>query len=107
MHGLTIRCQVLEVSALDDITPRSEGTWPRDLLPWADPYIASLMLKLQRQHGQTEGLLDDEFTLYEFAAEQWLGDEWQEGDGDSELPDVAARDQYPPIFGGFPLLDDE
>ena len=102
-----IHCQVLEVPALDDITPRSEGTWPRDLLPWADPYIAALMLKLERQRGQTEGLLDDEFTLYEFAAEQWLGEEWQEGDEDSDWPDIAERTEYPPIYGGFRLLDDE
>ena len=45
MHGLTIRCQVLEVPDLDDTTPRDEGTWPRDLLPWADPYIARLLCK--------------------------------------------------------------
>ena len=106
MHGLTIRCQVLEVPDLDDTNPRDEGTWPRDLLPWADPYIASLMMKLQRQHGATERLLDDDFTLDQFAAEQWLRDE-EKSESNTDWPDLAARDEYPPIYGGFPLLDDE
>jgi hypothetical protein len=106
MHGLTIRSQVLEVPDLDDTTPRDEGTWPRDLLPWADPYIASLMMKLQRQHGATERLLDDDFTLYELASEQWLGDEYR-GETDAQWPGLDPRDEYPPIYGGFPLLDDE
>ena len=103
MHGLSIRCQVLEVPTLDDTTPRDEGTWPHDLLPWADPYIASLMMKLHRQHGATE--LDDDFTLDQLAAEQWLEEGWTETDAD--WPDLAAREEYPPIYGGFPLLDDE
>ncbi len=107
MNGPPIRCQVLEVPDLDDVTPRNEGTWPRDLLPWADPYIASLMMKLHRQHGQhgpTERLLDDDFTLDQFATEQWLGDEQTD---DADWPDLSAREEYPPFFGGFPLLDDE
>ncbi len=107
MHGPTIRCQVLEVPDLDDTTPRDEGTWPRDLLPWADPYIASLMMKLQRQHGATERLLDDDFMLYQFAAEQWLGEGWKGDEPSIDWPDLAARQEYPPIYGGFPLLDDE
>ena len=102
MHGLTIRCQVLEVPDLDDTMPRDEGTWPRDLLPWADPYIASLMMKLQRQHGATERLLDDDFTLDQFAAEQWQGN-----GKEADWPDMASRQEYPPIYGGFRLLDDE
>ena len=106
MHGPTIHCQVLEVPDLDDTAPRDEGTWPRDLLPWADPYIASLMMKLHRQHGATERLLDDDFTLDQFAAEQWQRDEWN-NEADADWPNLAAREEYPPIYGGFPLLDDE
>ena len=101
MHGPSIRCQVLEIPAVDDIDPRDEGTWPRDLLPWADPYIAALMMKLHRQRGETERLLDDELTLYQFAAEQW------QEEGDTNWPDLSARQDFPPIYGGFPLLDDE
>lgn len=104
MHGLKIRCQVLEVPDLDDTSPRDEGTWPRDLLPWADPYIASLMMKLQRQHGATERLLEDEFTLDQYASEQWQG---EEGHPAGEWQQLSARNQYPPIYGGFRLLEDE
>lgn len=104
MYGPAIRCQVLEVPDLDDTSPRDEGSWPRDLLPWADPYIASLMMKLQRQHGQTERLLDDDFTLDQYASEQWLGDDGEENAG-SEWRDLPPRNEYPPIYGGFPLLD--
>jgi hypothetical protein len=106
MHGLSIRCQILEVPTLDDTTPRDEGIWPRDLLPWADPYIASLMMNLQRKHGAAERLLDDDFTLDQFAAEQWTGDAWR-NEKDADWPDLSAREEYPPIYGGFPLLEDE
>lgn len=106
MYGSTLRCQVLEVPALDDIDPRDEGTWPRDLLPWADPYIAALMMKLHRQRGETERLLDDDMTLYQIAAEQWQGEDAEEGT-DSAWPGLEARDEFPPVYGGFPLLDDE
>lgn len=105
MHGLKIRCQVLQVPDLDDTSPREEGTWPRDLLPWADPYIASLMMKLQRQHGATERLLEDEFTLDQFATEQWQGEDGH--DPSSEWQELSARNEYPPIYGGFRLLEDE
>jgi hypothetical protein len=102
MFGPALRCHVPEVPAVDDLDPRDEGTWPRDLLPWADPYIAALMLKLQRQRGETERLLDDDVTLYHLAVEHWQGDEEEE-----QWPDLTARQEFPPIYGGFPLLDDE
>ncbi|MFN0016627.1 MAG: hypothetical protein ACKVP0_00110 [Pirellulaceae bacterium] len=103
MYGPTIRCQVLEVPDLDDTSPRNEGTWPRDLLPWADPYIASLMMKLERQHGATERLLDDDFTLDQYAREQWQGDKGE----DDSWQHFSPRNEYPPIYGGFRLLEDE
>ena len=99
MHGPALRCHVLEIPAVDDLDPRDEGTWPHDLLPWADPYIAALMLKLQRQRGETERLLDDEMTLYHIAVEHW--------DDEPNWPGLDARQEYPPVYGGFPLLDDE
>ena len=105
MHGPTIRCHVLEVPTLDDLSPRDEGIWPKDLLPWADPYIAALMMKLERQRGATERLLDDDFTLDQLAADYWQDEDWD--DEDSVWPDLSSRREYPPIYGGFPLLDDE
>ena len=105
MYGPTIRCQVLEVPDLDDTSPRNEGTWPRDLLPWADPYIASLMMKLERQHGATERLLDDDFTLDQYASEQWQGDMVKDNT-EADWQHLSARNEYPPIYGGFPLLED-
>ncbi len=43
----TIHCTVVEVPAMSDpyLPARREF---RDLVPWADPYIASLLTKLQR-----------------------------------------------------------
>jgi hypothetical protein len=35
-----------------------------------------------------------------------LGDECHP-ETDDAWPDLAAREEYPPIYGGFPLLDDE
>lgn len=104
-----IHCQVVDTTDLDHLAPRDEGQWPRDLLPWADPYVASLMLKLHRHRGETEGLLDDEFAQYQFAADQWLGDDWKTAELDSPASlriDLSPRNEYPPIYGGFPLLED-
>ena len=106
MFGPTLRCQVLEIPAVDDIDPRDEGFWPRDLLPWADPYIAALMMKLQRQRGETERLLDDDVTLEQFATEHWRIRDWND-ESDGTWPDLKAKEEFPPIYGGFPLLDDE
>ena len=41
-----IRCHVIEVPTQDDWLAR-RGGGPRELLPWADPYIAALMNKLE------------------------------------------------------------
>jgi hypothetical protein len=98
---IAARCQLLEMPA-GGLAPQEEGNWPRDLLPWADPYIASLMMKLDKQRGQAEDLLDDEATLYRCAVELW----WDE---EASLPrlETSRAANYPPIYGGFPLLDDE
>ncbi|HZL89494.1 MAG TPA: hypothetical protein VFB96_14110 [Pirellulaceae bacterium] len=107
MSAIRIRCQVVEVPAFDVLEPQEDGTRPRDLLPWADPYITSLMMQLGRSRGETEGLLDDELTLCRWAADPWHGREWNaalEPVGDRT---AAFRDPpFPPLYGGFPLLDD-
>lgn len=39
-----LRVQVVEVT--------EDGAFAQDLLPWADPYIASLMDSLERERGE-------------------------------------------------------
>lgn len=110
MSAVRIRYQI-EVPAqqkFDKLEPQEEGTWPRDLLPWADPYIASLMMQLGRRRGEVEGLLDDELALCTLSSDAWR---------DEPLPaayplaadrrDLFLNPPFPPIFGGFPLLDDQ
>jgi hypothetical protein len=51
----TIHCTVVEVPAMSDpFVPREGGF--RDLVPWADPYIASLVEKLRRTAAIEEAL---------------------------------------------------
>jgi hypothetical protein len=105
MSQVCIRCQVLETPAEDG---RRWGgrDWPRDLLPWADPYIATLMAKLERRYGaddfEDEGLQPAEMPALAYAGE----DAW--GSDDAFMPPHRVRDQeanFPPVFGGWPLLD--
>lgn len=102
-----IHCQVVEVPALDDLLPQEEGSWPRDLLPWADPYIASLMMQLGKVRGETEGLLDDELTLCRFAADPWHGEEWKAAPLPADRQAIFRDPPFPPVYGGFPLLEDQ
>ena len=100
---IRIHCQAVEVPLFNELAPQDQGRWPRDLLPWADPYIAALMMQLGKRRGETEGLLDDELTLCRFAADPWHGREW-------EAAPLPPRDRmngfadppFPPIYGGFP-----
>jgi hypothetical protein len=124
-----VRCQVLETPASEDWMPRG-ADWPRDLLPWADPYIATIMVRLERRYdwlghdsvgndwvGEPEA--DDPFSADPFAADDApLGffpfgeavidnDAWQ--DADAFMPgwqEGPRRSHFPPVYGGFPLLDD-
>ncbi|MFO0884221.1 MAG: hypothetical protein U0894_08545 [Pirellulales bacterium] len=89
---------------------RDDGSWPRDLLPRADPYIASLLGKLGAPPSQAVADYPNgrsEITLYELAADERLGDDWIENtdDGESEILDEELP-KMRPVFGGFPLLDD-
>jgi len=113
----------------------AEQDWPRDLLPWADPYIAVLMLRLE-QHYEWSGAgdhpqADDAPSHWPGSVRQdrpWQDLSWQDDApadisfADScfahELPHFPPHDaiapgrhdwrtcQPPPVFGGFPLLDD-
>jgi len=108
-----IRCQVIEVPSQDDWLAR-RGGGPRELLPWADPYIAALMRKLEGRGGMTHEFADsDPFASDPFrnddeeSASAIFDDGWQE-DAFMPRPMEAPRfHSYPPVYGGFPLLEDE
>jgi hypothetical protein len=80
-------------------TPADGESFPaRELLPWADPYIASLM-------GRLSSEADD---AWDFAAkndEDFDDEEYL----DDELPEdwhLDREPQLPPVYGGWPLLND-
>lgn len=100
MVRLVKQLQVVETAAEGD------AFFPaRELLPWADPYIASLM-------GRLEGVNDSEQAdeTWDFDYEP-LDEEEEENLTDELTPDAddwhLDRDPaYPPIYGGWPLLND-
>jgi hypothetical protein len=107
-----IRCQVLTVPAHEDWRPRGGGA--RDLLPWADPYISSLVRRLEDRYDAEwveDDCLSDPFTA-EAAAHSWSdldahADEWPE-DAFMPQPLEPTRQRWTmPVFGGFPLLDED
>ena len=51
MRAANIRCVVVETRRSRSATGRHCGQQSRDLLPWADPYIAQLMVKHQLQQA--------------------------------------------------------
>ena len=106
-----IRCHVIEVPSQDDWLARRGSGGPRELLPWADPYIATLMRKLEGRGGggvhdfvdESDPFADEE----EITAGAVFDDGWQE-DAFMPRPLEALRfHSYPPVVGGFPLLEDE
>jgi hypothetical protein len=88
--------QVLETDAASDSFAPA-----RELLPWADPYIASLMGRLE----QNEHTHDEE--SWDFDYERLDDEDFVERD---ELPDddwhLDHEPRFPPVYGGWPLLDD-
>jgi hypothetical protein len=133
VYGRVI-CQVIEMPAGGRLSRGSE--WPRDLLPWADPYIATLMVRLERQYDWADDapsggnwsdeatggdwlepehdhpladhpLADDEAAFSAaFFGDAWFGDTQ---DADAFMPgwhEGPRRPLHPPVYGGFPLLDD-
>jgi len=103
-----IRCQVIEVPAEDDWLSR-RGGGPRELLPWADPYIAGLMRRLEDQF-ESDNPFDssDPFANNDEPATLAVFDDgWQE---DAFMPQPLESPRYhsyPPVYGGFPLLEDQ
>jgi hypothetical protein len=110
MSAVRIRYEVVHVPAgeeFDKLQPQEEGTWPRDLLPWADPYIASLMMQLSRRRGEVEGLLDDELALCALSSDAWRDDPLPAAYPLADRRESFLDPPFPPIYGGFPLLDDQ
>lgn len=108
MPATRIRCQVLEVPTTGNRLDRRQ-CGPRDLLPWADPYIAALMRRLEdRYAGPDESELSDPFATDDCVADSWAFDDgWQE-DAFMPRPVESLRfHSYPPVYGGFPLLENE
>lgn len=68
----------------------------RELLPWADPYIASLMGQLQNEADEVAW----DFEAKDEDFEAFLDDELE---ADWHLDREPA---LPPVYGGWPLLND-
>jgi hypothetical protein len=126
-----IRSHVLEMPVGSD--RRHDRVGPRDLLPWADPYIAGLIRRLEDRFEGTQDDAGDFYTAESYSTESYTaagdfpgglaGDERLAADDEAWNPapfDDGWRDDafmprpieasrfawYPPIYGGFPLLND-
>lgn len=118
-----IHCQVLEMPSempnagrLTSAGASREGAWQRDLLPWADPYIALLMQRLEDRYEQEEAALgdtmfDDDKVLKRGRVSNPTSDNLAGEDGwiSDEFEPERMSEQiefFPAIYGGFPLLND-
>jgi hypothetical protein len=110
MQTVRIHCRVIEVSATSEkSSPKTQrGNHPRDLLPWADPYIARLMHILEERYdtSRRNPAWDDDFLSSHTFTAGLSEDAWQH---DAFIPRPlegrhASSDRA--VFGGFPLLDD-
>jgi hypothetical protein len=103
--SLCVRCQVLEV-------PSEFGARvaPRDLLPWADPYIAVLMQRLEQQYEidwESNPLRAEDSDDMNHSTSQHEETSWTAAEVDGwQAPAEASHGWYPPVYGGWPLLDD-
>lgn len=112
MNSPRIRCQVLEVPAHGHLESSADQTAPRDLLPWADPYIAALLAKVEREYWQ------DEQDRRESGQSQFEEDEELDSALEAEAAEMYGRffpafededadeNPLPRVYGGWPLLDD-
>lgn len=129
-----ILIHVVEVPANERGTKspeRGSGEAPRDLLPWADPYVAAVIRRISAaQHVQGAATMGDptesdprparrvldgeDYTASEQLAEEAALHLDPSADDDCELsafaPDrprvLPFGKPFPPIFGGWALLDD-
>jgi hypothetical protein len=56
MRARNIRCTVVEVPENTDMVRNDLTSLPRDLLPWADPYVAKLLAKHRLQSALNDSL---------------------------------------------------
>jgi hypothetical protein len=97
-RGELVMPKQFHVQAIET-APDGQSFAARELLPWADPYIASLMGRLQNEAEQGDWDFEtrDETDLED---EDFL---------DDELPEDWHLDRapvLPPVYGGWPLLND-
>jgi hypothetical protein len=114
--SVRIRTCVIEVSKHDDWRS-GPAARPRDLLPWADPYIAQLVRRLEDRYDNAEDDRCDPFAAadapwnHDVHETEWAGDEWPDDgwreDAFMPRPQGAPRMNWLPIiYGEFPLLED-
>ena len=116
MSSRRVRCQVMEVTVIDHLEPSRSVAPPRDLLPWADPYIAALIAKVERRYGEQadrRSQPDGRFGRADLAGDDSAGS-CSAGE-DAEVDDkfvpwsnsaAPQGNEFPRIYGGWPLLDD-
>jgi hypothetical protein len=85
MTSKSVRCTVVEVPVDHDGEPLLDAA-PRDLLPWADPYIAALLAKHRLQAA-----LDDSLRFVENEVAE-RGPAWSRFQ--SELPPDSSRSSH-------------
>jgi hypothetical protein len=111
-----IRCRVIAIPVSSDMGVRSTSPRPSELLPWADPYIAGLIHKLQAEvrserreaatwdeDAETSPGEFDEFglTAYEFEPYELPSDCFAEAEWpwyDDQFDFDPADDDYTPDF---------
>lgn len=103
-----IHCQVVEVPRFTPSSRLGEACC-RDLLPWADPYIAALMAQLEGQQSDAENSetqhSKDGSDCYSAVEDTWLEDD--DSVLSDELDGSGSHLDYPPVIGGWPLLNDD
>lgn len=130
--SVRIHCQVLEAPTPEwsSLTRSGRGGQShREILPWADPYIAQLMQRLESRFDAEERFAEERNAEESNAEESnqrdatgaaddspWPGRQWSgDWDGDSDLDaefssletsDGLTNHALPAVHGGWPLLND-
>lgn len=107
-----IHCQVLEAPT-HEWMPRG-GLSHRELLPWADPYIALLMQRLEERFDANDAADLDQRSVdlsRRFDGPANLPDDCGDDEGKAsqfwnEPPEESSASRLPAVYGGWPLLDD-